>query len=86
MHDLLKTKAEAADIIKLHDIKTNKEDTEQNMLNIETIHRMLKNLSSMQTEAFKWILEDFKKINKGSHENTIQFLHTQSIKVDTWIN
>lgn len=47
MNGLLKSKADADDLIKLFDIKTNKEDTQQNMRNIKAMHRMLQNLAQM---------------------------------------
>lgn len=50
MDKLLKSKAEAQDLIAVRDLKTNKSDTEQCFKCINVMHRMLENLAVLNIE------------------------------------
>lgn len=50
MQNVLKSKADQSDVRKLFEEKTNKVDTESQMMNLDAMHKMLVNVIVLMTE------------------------------------
>ena len=50
---IIKRKASNSDVKHLHDIKTNKQDTESHMRNMVTMHKMLESVIVLLTESYR---------------------------------
>lgn len=82
---MLEGKAGKAELNAIHQLKTNKSDTELIMKWLDLMQRQLKQLSVIQTEVAGALVQRPKESDL-QRNNRLEFVTTQSYKVSQWIN
>jgi len=79
------SKADNREIQKLQDIKTNKEDTEMSMRNIDILHKQVTHIIVLLTELVKTNLQQ-KKESFASIQQRQMYILWQCMNVVNWVN
>ena len=84
MHALIQEKADKADLTALHELKSNKMDTENTMKGIEVLHKQLQHLNVLFVEIIKLNTNKLGD-SKQSKVNKELFVLQQAQTVCQWV-